>query len=121
MLQISNESDKNDDNYDRAYSSFTIEVIDCARYKCDSFIIKIYVVSEYYTLLMVLKVALSTVGAENIKRGDLLFLPKISNVAIETEEKNEFTQIGFKASSGLITLPRTPCLLSVNGDAFNNI
>ena len=40
MLQIINENDKYDENFDRAYSSFTLEVIDCARYKCDSFKIK---------------------------------------------------------------------------------
>lgn len=121
MLQIINENDKYDENFDRAYSSFTLEVIDCARYKCDSFKIKKHIVSEYYTLLMVVKGALSMASAENIKRGNLLFLPKFSNVAIETEENTEFIQIVFKSSGLKASFPRKPKTLTVETDIFISI
>ena len=118
MLQITNENDKYDENFDRAYSSFTIQLIDCARYKCDSFKIKKRITSEYYTILTVIKGALSTSNGDNIKRGNLLFLPKFSNLVVESEESTEFIQIIFKSSGLKASFPRKPKRLTVESDIF---
>ena len=121
MLQITNENDKYDENFDRAYSSFTIQLIDCARYKCDSFKIKKRITSEYYTILTVIKGALSTSNGDNIKRGNLLFLPKFSNLVVESEESTEFIQIIFKSSGLKASFPRKPKTLTVEKDIFISI
>jgi len=121
MLQIVNENDKYDENFDRAYSSFTLQLIDCARYKCDSFKIKKRIVTEYYTILTVIKGALSTSNGDNIERGALLFLPKFSNVMIESDENTEFIQIVFKISGLKVAFPKKPKQITVEHDIFISI
>ena len=121
MLQIINENDKYDDNFDRAYSSFSIQLIDCARYKCDSFKIKKRIMSEYYTILTVVKGNLSTSNGDDIERGALLFLPKFSNVMVESDENTEFIQIVFKSSGLKASFPKNPKRLTVETDIFISI
>lgn len=121
MLQILNESDKYDDNHDRTYSSYTLEVIDCARYKCDSFKFKKRINSENYTLLTVVKGTLFFKNGESATHGGLVFLPKFSNTEIKTDKNSEFIQIAFRLSGFKTPLPKAPKTLIIESDIYNSI
>ena len=46
---------KYNENFERTYSTFTLQLIECVKYKCDSFKMKKHIASEYYTMLTVIK------------------------------------------------------------------
>ena len=121
MLQIVNENDKYNENLERAYSSFTLQLIDCLRYKCNSFKIKRRIASEHYIILKVVKGALLIDGLGQVNRGSLVFLPKFSNVLVETDENTDFIQIVFSLSHIKSALPQKPVNLLVETDILKNI
>lgn len=121
MLQIISESDKYNENFERTYSTFMLQLIECVKYKCDSFKIKKHIASEYYTMLTVINGAISTKGGECAKRGELLFLPRYSNVIIETEENTEFIQIVFKSSGLKASFPKKSREITLETDIFKSI
>ena len=118
MLQIISENDKYDDSFDRTYPSFTVRLVDCARYKCDCFRIKKRIVSEYCTILTVVKGSITASTGDTVKRGDVLFLPKFSNVEIESDENTEFIQTVYSTSGLKAPFPRKPKRITTEADIF---
>lgn len=121
MLQVINESNKYDGSNDRVFPSFTLELIDCSKHRCDSFKIKKHIVIENYTILMVVKGFVNIKNGESVSRGGLIFLPKFANAEIETEEKSEFIQIVFKLSGLKISLPKKTTVITVEAEISNRI